>query len=119
MTLPDNGDVASYGDIYWDNPASLYGTWGYKSWISRPELSEQVKTQIGRLRSTVSHGGVFLLNIGPDGSGEVIDYEKMCLTASENTCATTRIFMKQNVRNHRILENHNRRQFSRRNRAYR
>lgn len=76
MTLPDNGDVASYGDIYWDNPASLYGTWGYKSWIERPELSEQVKTQIGRLRSTVSHGGVFLLNIGPDGSGEVIDYEK-------------------------------------------
>lgn len=76
MTLPDNGDVASYGDIYWDNPASLYGTWGYKSWISRPELSEQVKTQIGRLRSTVSHGGVFLLNIGPDGTGKVIDYEK-------------------------------------------
>lgn len=76
MTLPDNGDVASYGDIYWDNPASLYGTWGYKSWIERPELSEQVRTQIGRLRSTVSHGGVFLLNIGPDGNGEVIDYEK-------------------------------------------
>lgn len=76
MTLPDNGDVASYGDIYWDNPASLYGTWGYKSWIERPELSEQVKTQIGRLRSTVSHGGVFLLNIGPDGTGKVIDYEK-------------------------------------------
>lgn len=76
MTLPDNGDVASYGEIYWDNPASLYGTWGYKSWIERPELPEQIKTQIGRLKSTVSHGGVFLLNIGPDGSGKVIDYEK-------------------------------------------
>ncbi|MGN0033604.1 MAG: alpha-L-fucosidase [Candidatus Limimorpha sp.] len=76
MTLPDNGDVASYGDIYWDNPASLYGTWGYKSWINRPELSKQINTQIGRLTSTVSHGGVFLLNIGPDGSGKVIDYEK-------------------------------------------
>jgi len=76
MTLPDNGDVASYGDIYWDNPASLYGTWGYKSWIDRPELQTQISTQIERLRSTVSHGGVFLLNIGPDGNGKVIDYEK-------------------------------------------
>lgn len=76
MTLPDNGDVASYGNIYWDNPASLYGTWGYKSWIERPELQTQISKQIERLRSTVSHGGVFLLNIGPDGSGKVIDYEK-------------------------------------------
>lgn len=76
MTLPDNGDVASYGDIYWDNPASLYGTWGYKSWIKRPELSKQINTQINRLTSTVRHGGVFLLNIGPDDTGKVIDYEK-------------------------------------------
>lgn len=79
MTLPDNGRVASYGDLFWDNPASLYGTWGYKSWIARPEVSEQVKTQVGRLLSTVSHGGVFLLNIGPDGEGRVIDYEKQVL----------------------------------------
>lgn len=77
MTLPDNGDVASYGtDVFWDNPASLYGTWGYKSWIQRPPLDEQISHQISRLTSTVSHGGVFLLNIGPDGDGRVIDYEK-------------------------------------------
>ena len=80
MTLPDNGNVASYGDVYWDNPASLYGTWGYKSWIRRPELQQQVNTQLNRLLSTVSHGGVFLLNIGPDGKGNVIDYEKQVLT---------------------------------------
>lgn len=79
MTLPDNGNVASYGDVYWDNPASLYGTWGYKSWIRRPEVDKQVNTQLGRLTSTVSHGGVFLLNIGPDGTGKVIDYEKQVL----------------------------------------
>lgn len=78
-TLPDNGSVASYGDIYWDNPASLYGTWGYKSWINRPPLDEQISRQIARLTSTVGHGGVFLLNIGPDGSGRVIDYEKQVL----------------------------------------
>lgn len=79
MTLPDNGDVASYGDIYWDNPASLYGTWGYKSWIDRPAVDVQVQRQLNRLFSTVRHGGVFLLNIGPDGSGNVIDYEKQVL----------------------------------------
>lgn len=84
MTLPDNGDVASYGNIYWDNPASLYGTWGYKSWIERPELSKQINTQIERLKNTVSHGGVFLLNIGPDGSGKVIDYEKDVLNGIGN-----------------------------------
>lgn len=79
MTLPDNGSVASYGDLYWDNPASLYGTWGYKSWIRRPEVEKQVDMQLHRLLSTVSHGGVFLLNIGPDGNGRVIDYEKQVL----------------------------------------
>lgn len=79
MTLPDNGEVASYGDIYWDNPASLYGTWGYKSYIDRPPLDVQIQTQIDRLTSTVRHGGVFLLNIGPDGMGRVIDYERRVL----------------------------------------
>ena len=76
MTLPDNGDVSSYGDIYWDNPASLYNTWGYKSWIERPELSQQIETQTQRLLKTVVNGGNLLLNIGPDGTGKVIDYEK-------------------------------------------
>lgn len=79
MTLPDNGNVASYGDLYWDNPASMYGTWGYKSWIVRPPVAEQVSSQLKRLMSTVGHGGVFLLNIGPDGKGKVIDYEKTVL----------------------------------------
>ena len=76
MTLPDNGDVSSYGDIYWDNPASLYNTWGYKSWIERPELSQQIETQTQHLLKTVGNGGNLLLNIGPDGTGKVIDYEK-------------------------------------------
>ena len=80
MTLPDNGDVAGYENIFWDNPASMYGTWGYKSWINRPQVLEQFGVQLGRLFSTVKHGGVFLLNIGPDGDGNVIPYEKEVLT---------------------------------------
>ena len=79
MTLPDNGDVSSYGDIYWDNPASLYNTWGYKSWIERPDINQQIETQTQRLLKTVSNGGNFLLNIGPDDTGNVIDYEKEVL----------------------------------------
>lgn len=122
MTLPDNGDVASYGDIYWDNPASLYGTWGYKSWIERPELQAQISTQVERLRSTVSHGGVFLLNIGPDGNGKVIDYEKDVLNGIgdylrinpdfyENACAkfsnTEKIITADNNTNGIILTTEN------------
>ena len=79
MTLPDNGNISSYGDIYWDNPASLYNTWGYKSWIERTELSQQIEAQKQRLLKTVVNGGNFLLNIGPDGTGKVIDYEKEVL----------------------------------------
>lgn len=80
LTLPDNGDVVGYADVYWDNPASLYGSWGYKSWINRPEITVQIDLQLGRLFSTVSHGGVFLLNIGPKGDGSILDYEKEVLT---------------------------------------
>ena len=76
MTLPDNGNISSYGDIYWDNPTSLYNSWGYKSWIERPTLDKQIETQKQRLLTTVVNGGNLLLNIGPDGTGKVIDYER-------------------------------------------
>lgn len=76
LTLPDNGEVVGYSDLAWDNPASFYGTWGYNSWIKRPEVALQVNRQLSRLMNTISHGGVFLLNIGPKGDGTVLDYEK-------------------------------------------
>ncbi len=79
LTLPDNGDVVGYTDVFWDNPASLYGSWGYKSWITRPDIDQQIERQLDRLFSTVSHGGVFLLNIGPKGDGSILDYEKSVL----------------------------------------
>ena len=80
LTLPDNGDVVGYTDVFWDNPASLYGSWGYKSWIQRPDVETQVNRQLDRLFGTVSHGGVFLLNIGPKGDGSILPYEKEVLT---------------------------------------
>lgn len=75
LTLPDNGNVSGFTSLAWDNPASLYSTWGYRSWCERPALEEQIDKQIERLISTVSHGGVFLLNIGPKGDGSVLEYE--------------------------------------------
>lgn len=80
LTLPDNGAVVGYTNVFWDNPASLYGSWGYKSWIKRPEVEAQVNRQLERLFSTVSHGGVFLLNIGPKGDGSILPYEREVLT---------------------------------------
>ncbi|MDD4141556.1 MAG: alpha-L-fucosidase [Bacteroidales bacterium] len=79
LTLPDNGDVVGYPEVAWDNPASMYGTWGYRQWQGRPPVLSQVHEQLTRLMSTVSHGGVFLLNIGPTGTGKVIEYEKEVL----------------------------------------
>lgn len=75
LTLPDNGNVSGFTQMAWDNPASMYGTWGYRSWCERPELTSQIEKQLTRLISTVSHGGVFLLNIGPKGDGSVLEYE--------------------------------------------
>lgn len=79
FTLTDNSGMVGYSDIAWDNPASLYGTWGYRSWENRGDYQEKALRQIDRLVNTVSHGGVFLLNIGPTGNGEVIDFEKNVL----------------------------------------
>lgn len=75
-TLTDNSQMVGFSDIPWDNPASMYGTWGYRSWENRGDSHLKALLQIERLINTVSHGGVFLLNIGPDGDGKVIDFEK-------------------------------------------
>lgn len=79
LTLPDNGDVVGYSDLAWDNPSSMYGTWGYRSWQTHIDTTLQAKRQIKRLMQTISHGGVFLLNISPTGNGKIIDYEKAVL----------------------------------------
>lgn len=84
LTLPDNGNVVGYSSLAWDNPASMYGTWGYRSWQTRINFEIQAQRQIKRLMQTISHGGVFLLNIGPTGTGKVIEYEKNVLQKIEN-----------------------------------
>jgi alpha-L-fucosidase len=78
-TLTDNSRVVGMNQWVWDNPASMYSSWGYRSWQRRGEPSEQAERQLNRLMNTISSGGVFLLNIGPTGDGEVISYEKEVL----------------------------------------
>lgn len=98
LTLPDNAQVAGglWDDAFslsmagkavvapsfmWDSPASLYGTWGYRSWQERIPVAQQVKRQLARFMQTRSHGGTFVLNIGPAGDGSILPYENEILTA--------------------------------------
>lgn len=76
ITLPDNGNVADYSNIAWDNPASMYSTWGYRIWQRHIDKHQQAQIQLGRLVKTVTNGGVFLLNTGPKGDGSISNYEK-------------------------------------------
>ena len=66
----DNGMPPGGLEEYWETPQTLNQTWGYskfdKSWKS-PE------TIICRLAEVVSRGGNYLLNIGPQGNGEIPD----------------------------------------------
>ncbi len=91
LTMPDNTIPDIPISLPWEAPSTLYhwtedeipgwnngwfNTWGYKRWIPRPPVDMQVKKQLGLMARIVSRGGNFLLNIGPTGLGEIIDYEQ-------------------------------------------
>ncbi len=94
LTMPDNAVPNAPIQQSWEAPGTLYhwsqdeipgwsnewwNTWGYKSWIPTPPLELQVGKQIRKMAVIVSRGGNFLLNVGPDGTGRIIDYEKKIL----------------------------------------
>ena len=96
LTMPDNAMPDVPIEIPWEAPSTLYhwdedefedwsnekyDTWGYKAWIPRPELDHQVGKQLRKMVKIISRGGNFLLNVGPDGNGNIIDYEKKVLDA--------------------------------------
>ena len=61
----------------WQTAASMFDeTWSYRSWQERGKVSDKVKEKIRNLTDVISHGGNFLLNIGPDGNGNVISFEE-------------------------------------------
>jgi alpha-L-fucosidase len=63
-------------DEPWESPASIFKeTWGYRSWQKRIDLEGKQREHILRLVKVVSHGGNYILNIGPKGDGSVVPYE--------------------------------------------
>lgn len=63
-------------DEPWQTPASIYDeTWGYRSWQDRSDLAGKINEHIVKLVKVVSHGGNYLLNIGPRGDGSIVEFE--------------------------------------------
>ena len=61
----------------WQAPASMFGaTWGYRSWQVREDPAAKASEKLHSLLGTVSHGGNFLLNIGPKGDGSIVEFER-------------------------------------------
>ena len=64
----------------WQTCASMFNeTWGYRSWQKRENAKEKAAEKMRALANVVSHGGNYLLNIGPDGQGNVISFERQVL----------------------------------------
>ena len=64
----------------WQTCASMFNeTWGYRSWQERKDADGKAKEKIRALINVVSHGGNYLLNIGPDRQGNVIPFEQEVL----------------------------------------
>jgi alpha-L-fucosidase len=67
-------------DEPWESPASIYKeTWGYRSWLQRTGLEDKIHEHIQRLVAVVSRGGNYILNVGPNGDGSIVDFEAAVL----------------------------------------
>ena len=66
--------------VPWQTASSMFDeTWGYRSWQQRGSVEEKVNEKIASLVKVISRGGNFLLNIGPDGDGSVVEFEQQVL----------------------------------------
>ncbi len=64
----------------WQSAASMFDeTWSYRSWQKRGDKHEKAVEKLRSLINVVSHGGNFLLNIGPRGDGSVVEFESEVL----------------------------------------
>lgn len=64
----------------WQTAASLFDeTWSYRSWQERGDVHTKAMEKLRSLINVVSHGGNFLLNIGPKGDGSVVPFESAVL----------------------------------------
>ena len=64
----------------WQSAASMFDeTWSYRSWQERGNKHVKAMEKLRSLINVVSHGGNFLLNIGPRGDGSVVEFESEVL----------------------------------------
>lgn len=64
----------------WQTAASMFDeTWSYRSWQERGDVHTKAMEKLRSLINVVSHGGNFLLNIGPKGDGSVVPFESEVL----------------------------------------
>ena len=60
----------------WQSAASMFDeTWSYRSWQERGDVTTKVMEKLRSLINVISHGGNFLLNIGPRGDGSIVEFE--------------------------------------------
>ena len=75
--MADNAYPESALQCPWQSAASMFNeTWSYRSWQERGSVHEKAMEKLRSLINVVSHGGNFLLNIGPKGDGSVVPFER-------------------------------------------
>lgn len=62
--------------VYWETCMNIGSSWGYKSWEKKWKSSEEI---IRNLITIAARGGNYLLNVGPDGLGDVPVQARLCL----------------------------------------
>ncbi len=70
QSMGDNGMPPGGLNEYWESAQTLNQTWGFSKFDT---LWKSPETVIQRLVEIVSRGGNYLLNIGPEGNGEIPD----------------------------------------------
>ena len=80
VTLGDNETPPPGLQPPFEVPASIYHeTWGYRSWQKRTDVDAKVRELVHGLVEARTHGGNYLLNIGPMGDGSVVPFEAQVL----------------------------------------
>lgn len=78
--MADNTYPESALQVAWQTAASMFDeTWSYRSWQERGSAESKAQEKLRSLLGVVSHGGNFLLNIGPMGDGAVVPFEREVL----------------------------------------
>ena len=78
LTTGDNGDVGYPVDYPWETPCSINHSYGYHSGDDEHTSPDWI---IDKLIRVVSHGGNYLLNIGPKADGTIDQIDQATLAA--------------------------------------